>query len=104
MTDLLPHQKLAAALLQAGLTEMSLAAAGCRYHDFRSSLDDPATQLVTDLKAAYAKARDGDQARAILAILEAHLSGAWDATPAESEAWMESSEGRDAMVRLVEGR
>jgi hypothetical protein len=99
----LPHEELADALLAAGLAEMSLAARRCRYHVFRSPLDDPGMTLARELHMALKGARSPDQAQMIGGILAAHLDGHWDATPEESDRWTESDEGRDAMLRLVEG-
>jgi hypothetical protein len=103
-TTRLPHEELADALMAAGLLTMSLNARAYRYHDFRSDLDDPSTTLARELHAALKGAREPEQAQMIGGILAAHLEGRWDATPEESDAWMESDEGRAAMVRLVARR
>ena len=89
---------LARELMNAGLSEMSMAAAQGYYHDFLSPLDMPCQQLEIDL---LAHARRGN--REAEALRRRHLRGEFDADKLESEAWAASPEGRDAFRSLVTG-
>jgi hypothetical protein len=66
--------RLAAALMQAGLPEMARKARAGYYHDFISPLEFPAMQLASDLTAAGTSEAAALRAR--------HLDGEFDA-PAE---------------------
>jgi hypothetical protein len=95
----LPHEKLAALLMEAGLHEMSLAAREYRYHDFKSPLGFPSTQLVHDLREAMTpKNREK-----VNAIYQMHMNGDFDATKEESDEWAAGPEGQDAFNRLIRG-
>jgi hypothetical protein len=87
---------LAEELRKAGLNAMADKAATGYYHDFLSPLDFPEMQLDADLVAA------GTQAA--LALRKRHHNGEFDANSEESEEWMSSPEGQDAMRRLKDGR
>ena len=104
MTEKPPHLKLADALMHAGLPEMSFAARDCRYHDFRSSLPDPASALDRELLAAMAQpGLTMEQKTTIMDIRTRHHAGEWDATKDESEEWAAGPDGQDALGRLMRG-
>ncbi len=84
---------LAAELRKAGLEEMAAKAAAGQYHDYLSSLADPAMELDRDLvKAGTPEAK---------AIRSRHHNGEFDASTAESDEWAKSFEGRSAMRQLL---
>lgn len=83
---------LADALMKAGLGDMSLRARSGYYHDYLSPLATPCVQLATDLKAVGTPAA--------LALLSRHLNGDFDATLAESEDWINSADGKEALSQL----
>lgn len=84
---------LADELEKAGLTEMAAAARTGYYHDFLSPLDTPCLQLAADLAEVGTPAA--------LAVRERHLDGEFDASTEESEEWMNSSDGREAVRSLL---
>ena len=88
--------KLAQALTDAGLHEMSLKAMQGYYHDFLSPLDLPEMQLDLDLLNAGTPAAT--------ALRERHHNGEFDASIEESDAWAESAEGQEAMRLLMPHR
>jgi hypothetical protein len=88
--------KLADALLQIGLMDMSLKARGGYYHDFLSPLDTPELQLIHDL---YAK-RDTPGA---LELRQRVMNGEFDASVEESDEWAASPDGQYAMTQLMKG-
>jgi hypothetical protein len=85
--------KLAAALREAGLTDMAEKAAGGLYHDFLSPLSAPSVQLASELRAAGT-----DAARA---LLKQHMHGEFDATKEEGDAWIASQDGTAALEALT---
>lgn len=93
--------RLAAALRDVGLNEMADRAAGGYYDDFLSPLDLPLTVLAFDLAGAAVHEKDNDRAGQILELRERAMSGEFDATDEESEAWAASPEGQFAMRRLL---
>lgn len=86
---------LAAELRKAGLEKMAEKAESGWYHDFLSPLDWPCVELELDLATAGTP-----QA---LALRARHFNGEFDASFEESEDWMNSPEGQNAMRRLREG-
>lgn len=96
-----PHERLADALMAAGLAEMAFAARGYRYHDFRSPVAMPSATLDDELVSAMRRAPQ-EKMSAIQAIRDAHHRGEWDATREESDAWAASPDGQDAFRRLVD--
>jgi hypothetical protein len=84
---------LAAELRKAGLHEMADRAAAGYYHDFLSPLAIPDAQLEHDLRMAGTPEAE--------ALRRRHLSGEFDASPEESDAWAASQDGQDAMRRLI---
>lgn len=86
---------LAAELTKAGLTEMSAKAATGYYHDFLSPLATPCLQLAADLAEVGTPAA--------LALRARHMNGEFDATKEESDDWMESPDGKDAIGHLLRG-
>lgn len=83
---------LADALMKAGLGDMSMKARTGYYHDYLSPLATPCIQLATDLKAAGTPAA--------LALLRRHMDGEFDATKEESDDWVMSEDGKDALGQL----
>jgi len=86
---------LAQELQKAGLDEMAAKAADGYYHDFLSPLDTPELQLLADLRAIGTPAAEAPAAR--------HLTGEFDASKEESDAWAQSPEGQDAFGKLMRG-
>jgi len=84
---------LAQALRQAGLHDMADKAAEGYYHDYLSPLVMPGIQLADDLRTASTPAA--------MAVLRQHLAGDFDATTEESEAWIDSPEGRATVAGLM---
>ena len=85
--------KLADALMQIGLMNMSLQARGGYYHDFLSPLDTPEIQLMNDLaKVGTPEA---------MALRQRVINGEFDASKEESEEWAVSPEGQAAMAALI---
>lgn len=87
---------LAAALTEAGLTEMAAKAATGYYHDFLSPLDFPELTLAADL------ARVGTVEA--LELRNRVIDGDFDASKEESEAWAASPEGQETMAELTKGK
>jgi hypothetical protein len=98
----LPHEKLAALLMEAGLHEMSLAAREYRYHDFRSPLAMPSMALLDELQPEIRRAQ-GERLRQLLEIRAMHMNGDFDATKEESDEWAAGPEGQDAFNKLSRG-
>lgn len=92
---------LADALEEVGLTEMAAKARTGFYHDFLSPIELPEMALVTGLGAAAAM--HPDKAEAIEALRQRVISGDFDASGEESDAWAASEEGQDAFRRLMDG-
>lgn len=89
------HSKdfLAQELRKAGLEAMADKAATGWYHDFLSPLDVPAIALADDLERANTPPA--------LALRIRHLDGEFDATTQESDEWMASEEGQEAIRMLA---
>jgi hypothetical protein len=85
--------KLALALMEAGLDEMAARAATGHYHDFLSPLPFPEMQLAYDL------GRVGTPEAT--ALCERVSNGEFDASNEESEAWADSPEGQTAFRNLM---
>lgn len=84
-------ERLAAALEEEGApAEMIDRARADYYHDYKSPLAMPETQLLTDARAA-----------GLERIAQGVIAGEWDATKAESDAWAASPDGRAAFDELV---
>lgn len=92
--------RLAAALLEAGLKEMATRAGNAWYDDYLSPLDTPIMTLVDDLAVAAAKA-DVHARPAVLELRRRAMNGDFDATLEESEAWAASPEGQETMRSLL---
>lgn len=86
---------LADELEKSALQEMAAKARTGYYHDFLSPLDMPCLQLSNDLAAAGTPAA--------LALRARHHNGEFDASAAESAAWAESADGKDAFQQLLKG-
>jgi hypothetical protein len=72
------------------------------YHDFLSPLDFPEIQLVTDLRELADRPATPRNSRPLLrALAEAVKNGEYDASKAESDEWMRSPEGQEAMAALA---
>lgn len=84
---------LAAALTEAGLTDMAAKAATGYYHDYLSPLALPTVALVEDLFKAGTPAAK--------ALRERVINGDFDASEEEGEAWANSPEGQKAFDMLV---
>lgn len=79
--------------------EMIRLAKDNHYHDFKSELATPCTQLVNDL----AKAIDLDQTNAKLRMVrDQAINGVFDADKEESDEWAASPEGQ-AILRELTG-
>ena len=93
-------EKLADALLAAGLVSMSRSARGSYYNDFFSLHPTPALQLMRDLDTALGAARDENQKLVIQTIIDRHKNGEFDASPEESEEWARSPGGKKALKKV----
>lgn len=86
--------KLMAALRAAEAPQQMIdAALDGRYDDYKS---DHATPMVLLVQEARARGLEGIAQRAI--------SGEFDGTKADSDAWAASAEGKETFAELVEGR
>lgn len=85
---------LAQELRKAGLEEMAVKAEAGYYHDFLSPLAFPEMQLLEDLRLANTPAA--------IELGKRHLNGEFDANEAESDAWMNSEEGKASMRMLAD--
>lgn len=81
--------RLAAALDDAGLPDMAARARQGYYDDYESPLAAPIVQLVQELTN-----------RGALALAKRAMSGDFDGTPEEAEAWAASAKGQATMRRL----
>jgi hypothetical protein len=92
------HSKdfLAQELRRAGLDAMAVEAEKGMYHDYLSPLTFPDLQLDADLVEAI---HAGNEAAKDLR--RRHHNGEFDATPAESDEWAESEDGREAFRQLT---
>lgn len=80
--------KLAAALREAGLSEMAAKAERGHYNEFFGDLDTPIMDLVRDLGRIGSKEA--------LALRQRAMAGEFDASKEESEEWAKSPEGQAA--------
>jgi hypothetical protein len=87
---------LAGELAKIGLDEMAAKAATGYYHDFLSPLATPCIQLAADLYRVHTPEA--------LALRQRHMSGEFDATREESDAWAKSAQGQSVFRELMKGR
>ena len=92
--------RLAAALLEAGLKEMADRAGNAWYDDYQSPLDAPINTLVDDLAVAAGKA-DVHARPAILQLRKRAINGDFDGTKEEGDAWAASPEGQETFRKLL---
>lgn len=72
------------------------------YHDFMSPLAMPEFQLVADLRELASRPATPRASRPLLRDMAKRvIDGEFDATKAESDEWMRSSEGQEAMAALT---
>lgn len=84
---------LAAALREAGLSEMMVdRASRGYYHDFMSPLDTPTLMLCEELAKA--------DTPAALALRRRVVNGDFDSTKEEADDWAKSPEGQEAFNKL----
>ena len=77
------------------------AAAGY-YHDFMSPLAMPEVQLVADLRGLASRPATPRASRPLLREMAKRvINGEFGATKAESDEWMKSAEGQEAMAALT---
>lgn len=86
--------RLAAALDAADYHRLAARARRHEFHDFRSEHAAPLHVLVEELRKVPG---GGERAEALIGRV---IGGEFDATMAESEEWMASSEGQQAMKDL----
>lgn len=84
---------LADELEKASLPEMAAKARRGHYHDYLSTIDFPDLQLDADLIEAGTPAAQSLRLR--------HHNGEFDASMEESEDWMASRAGKEALAGLV---
>ena len=82
--------KLAKALLDAGLERMAIAAEAGFYHDFLSPLAYPTTALLNDLRSANSPAS--------YALAQRVRDGEFDASQEEADEWAANPE----VVRVID--
>ena len=74
-----------------------------RYHDFLSPLDFPEIQLVADLRAlAQNPATPRDSRSLLRQMAQRVINGEFDASPDESKAWAQSTEGQETFRQLAD--
>lgn len=72
------------------------------YHDYLSPLATPAIQLVADLRDLASRPATPRSSRPLLrALADGVTGGDYDATKAESDEWMRSPEGQEALAALT---
>lgn len=87
-------EALALALEEAGAPPyMVTLAREDHYHDFKSPLAFPESQLLADARE-----------HGLTSIAEGVMEGRWDATKEESDAWARSPEGQATFRELLGGR
>jgi len=86
--------KLAKALVEAGLERMAVMAEAGFYHDYLSPIAYPITQLLSDLRTANTPASYALAARV--------RDGEFDASKEEAEAWAEQPEVKRAIAYLTD--
>jgi hypothetical protein len=84
---------LSAALVEVGLPIMAVKAAQGYYHDFLSPLDFPELDLIGDLTEIGTPTALAMRARV--------MDGEFDASIAESDAWVASPDGQETISRLT---
>lgn len=86
-------ERLAVALEEAGApAEMIKRARADYYHDYKSDIPFPETQLLMDARL-----------HGLESIAEGVLEGKWDATKQEADDWARSPEGQSVFRQLLEG-
>jgi hypothetical protein len=94
-----------AAALQAvpGVPSSMVVLAGAGYYDdFKSSLATPELQLIADLRALVRDPGTPRDSRQLIgALVQRVYKGDFDATSAESAAWMRSEEGQQTLRELT---
>jgi hypothetical protein len=86
-------ENLARELDKAGFRMLAARARRDEFHDFKSPHAMPEHELVAELR------KEGG--RAAKAIAQRVINGEFDATKEESDAWMASPEGQEAMRMLL---
>lgn len=87
-------EKLALALEAAGVPDNMVANARAgHYDDFKSDLDTPCIQLVTDLTSL-----------GFTDLANRAKNGGFDATLEDSNAWAESDEGKEVFKQLFNNK
>lgn len=86
-------EKLAIELDKANLPSMAKKAREGYYHDYLSPLPAPCLQLEADLRSIGTPEA--------MEIRSRHLNGEFDATKEESDAWVESPDGKAAFGELL---
>jgi hypothetical protein len=72
------------------------------YHDYESPLTTPELQLVADLRVLVRAPQTPAKSRPMYeALIKRVIDGEFDATKAESDAWMASADGQAAMRSLT---
>lgn len=75
------------------------------YDDYETDLDFPQIQLITDLRVMHAAPTSGTKAKAAIeALIVRVMSGEFDGTKEEAEAWGRSDEGRAVMREIFRGK
>lgn len=87
------HKLLQALRAAKAPQEMIDAALEGRYDDFKSDHATPMVLLVQELRE-----------RGLEDIAQRAISGEFDGTKADSDAWAASAEGKETFAELVEGR
>lgn len=97
-------EKLAVELDKLGLTEMAARARADHYHDYLSPLDFPELTLVQDLQNAAEVAIEPGRKSKIYALRNLCISGEFDASAEESDAWAASPEGQETLAEFFGGK
>lgn len=83
--------------------EMIQRAVDGYYHDYMSPLTFPEIQLVTDLRELATLPATPRNSRPLLrALADDVISGAYDASKEESDAWAASPEGQETFRQLAD--
>lgn len=94
-------QNLANVLREAGFEQLALRAEQDEFHDYLSPHAMPETVLASLLAEVIRHSATDEEREAASAIRLRLIDGEFDASAAESDAWAESDEGREAFASLT---
>lgn len=95
---------LAKDLRDLGLEELAVRAEASEWNDYFGPHAMPQHMLIGELMAAAARTTDFDLRAKINAMVKATMTGTYDGTKVESDAWAESPEGQAIFAELMGGK